>query len=283
MPLYTKCPSCRAEISFEPPQDIASLPEDYKYPIRCPACGVTIGVKLNSIARQPAEEQNFEQTAAQQEQNYEDESYSQEEQEDNTVAARDMDKPAKKKGTGRNIILMLLSFVFIAYQVVGYLMCRNIIPVNADILAIFLNLTNVYGGYGNGIFAIELLIRDPAAITGMIAGVGNFLTGFSALLSILILVMSVVTFLVAFISACGKKYSRAFNVVWSILFFLAVGVSTFIMAFFGLASGDEFDFVGLLKLIGYVPYAILALSFLQMLLSLIFIKSLVIKPAKQDD
>lgn len=44
--MYTRCPSCRAEISFEPPADAASLPDGYKHRIKCPSCGVTIGVKL---------------------------------------------------------------------------------------------------------------------------------------------------------------------------------------------------------------------------------------------
>ena len=44
--MYTRCPSCRAEISFEPPANAASLPDGYKHKIKCPSCGVTIGVKI---------------------------------------------------------------------------------------------------------------------------------------------------------------------------------------------------------------------------------------------
>ena len=47
--MYTRCPSCRAEISFEPPANMESLPDGYKHRIKCPSCGVTIGVKINKI------------------------------------------------------------------------------------------------------------------------------------------------------------------------------------------------------------------------------------------
>jgi hypothetical protein len=44
--MYTRCPSCRAEISFEPPVNATSLPDGYKHKIKCPSCGVTIAVKI---------------------------------------------------------------------------------------------------------------------------------------------------------------------------------------------------------------------------------------------
>lgn len=47
--MYTRCPSCRAEICFDPPANAANLPEGYKHKIRCPSCGVTIGVKIPSV------------------------------------------------------------------------------------------------------------------------------------------------------------------------------------------------------------------------------------------
>lgn len=45
--MYTRCPSCRSEISFDPPANKDSLPENYRHRIKCPSCGVTIGVKIN--------------------------------------------------------------------------------------------------------------------------------------------------------------------------------------------------------------------------------------------
>ena len=48
--MYTRCPSCRAEISFEPPRNLANLPQGYKHRIRCPNCGVTISVKIPNTA-----------------------------------------------------------------------------------------------------------------------------------------------------------------------------------------------------------------------------------------
>lgn len=45
--MYTRCPSCRSEISFDPPPNKDALPENYRHRIKCPSCGVTIGVKIN--------------------------------------------------------------------------------------------------------------------------------------------------------------------------------------------------------------------------------------------
>ena len=44
--MYTKCPSCRAEICFPAPANAANLPDGYKHKIKCPNCGVAIAVKL---------------------------------------------------------------------------------------------------------------------------------------------------------------------------------------------------------------------------------------------
>lgn len=44
--MYTRCPSCRAEICFQVPENAANLPDGYKHKIKCPNCGVKIAVRL---------------------------------------------------------------------------------------------------------------------------------------------------------------------------------------------------------------------------------------------
>ena len=44
--MYTRCPSCRAEICFQVPDNAANLPDGYKHKIKCPNCGVKIAVRL---------------------------------------------------------------------------------------------------------------------------------------------------------------------------------------------------------------------------------------------
>lgn len=43
--MFTKCPSCHADISFEAP---VNAPAGYKHRIKCPSCGVTMSVNIPS-------------------------------------------------------------------------------------------------------------------------------------------------------------------------------------------------------------------------------------------
>ena len=114
MAMYTRCPACRSEISFEPPADMASLPEDYRYRIKCPSCGVYIGVKLNRVERQPIYNQEeslaLESIGETTQQEYVE-----------TAPERAYSSSTKKTGLGRNIFMMIISLIIIALNVVAYL------------------------------------------------------------------------------------------------------------------------------------------------------------------
>ena len=114
--MYTRCPSCRAEISFEPPANMETLPDGYKHRIKCPSCGVTIGVKINKIDAAPA-------TLVQQSSAYNQQTSFEPVYAEDTAQApsKKAAKQDKRSGVGRNITVMIMSLLFIAASVVGFL------------------------------------------------------------------------------------------------------------------------------------------------------------------
>ncbi|MBR5173459.1 MAG: hypothetical protein IKW16_00765, partial [Clostridia bacterium] len=125
--MYTRCPSCRAEISFEPPVHADSLPDGYKHKIKCPSCGVTIGVKIprHEAVAQPGYapipnnapiEQNYDTPLV----------------EDNSSAFEEAIAPAKKKKFGRaaSAFAMIWALLLTGFFVVAYLANTGILPTN---------------------------------------------------------------------------------------------------------------------------------------------------------
>ena len=252
MPMYTKCPVCHSEIAFEPPANLAEQPDDYLCRIRCPSCGVPIGVKLNKIDRQatynePPVNTKFEDVAPD------------EEEEEQTVPARNI-VAAKKPGTARNVLMMILSLAIIACSIVGYIATSKFDAANPG----------RYYGFEifNGIHAFALLATDMAQFKL------NLSLNFAYVMPMIFFALACVTFVVALISAIGKKYGRAFNLVWAILTF-AAGV---FMLFAGLFAKDKQSVSAIFNNIIngklYAMFLPAALGLIQLVLSLFFLKSL---------
>ena len=202
--MYTRCPSCRAEISFEPPANMESLPDGYKHRIKCPSCGVTIGVKINKIDTTPATVVQQAPAYTQPQTNFEP-VYTNA----NEEAVPQKKVKAKHSGVGRNITMMIMSLLFIALSVVGYL-------VNTDVIKIEDGLYGI--GFFDGISAWDLLIQNPSAFAGLFSDV---VLGIITIIPMVVFTLAGVNFIVALVSACGKKYGRAYNLIMSIV--LAAG------------------------------------------------------------
>lgn len=258
--MYTRCPSCRAEISFEPPANMETLPDGYKHRIKCPSCGVTIGVKINKIDTQTATLVQQAPAYNQPQTNFEP-VYTNEE-------AQAPAKKAKHSGVGRNVVMMLMSLLFIAISVVGY----------------FVSV----GKIKNDLFGIAAL----DGVTGWITLVKNYgevkqwfdfntLYGVLKVLPMALLLLSVVNFLVAFISACGKKYGRAYNVVSGLLIGLIAIAILFAQFILNNEESLKFGqyFATLVKK-DYLVLALAVLGLLQIVFSLCFTKSLERKEKK---
>ncbi len=259
--MYTRCPSCRAEISFEPPANMESLPDGYKHRIKCPSCGVTIGVKINKIDTTPATLVQQAPAYTQPQTNFEP-VYSGEE----TAVAQPKVK-AKHSGIGRNITMMILSLLFVALSVVGYLVSNG--TIKNDLFGI---------KYFDGITCWNTLIQNFGEFKGYFE---NPVAGILTIIPMIVFTLAGINFIVALVSACGKKYGRAYNLVMSIILCLggvfmmfrpfivdlfAADASVWqgdIRAFFGSVIGGQYMFI-----------VSAALGVLQLVFGLCFCKSL---------
>ncbi len=286
--MYTRCPSCGAEISFEPPADRESLPYDYKHRIRCPICGVTIGVKLNKPVSAvttypnlnpapvpPPTQSSFEpviqQTPAT---TVVQTNYSSKSAADSKAKKKRVTKKGKKYGTMRNVFMMLFSLVFVALSVVGYLIVKGTIQVPEN----FSWLTCAY--FFDGISPIESIIKDPQSVAKLFMD-GKLSEIILALMPSVLFVLSGLNFIVAFIAALGKKYGRAFNLIFSILI-CGSALTTFFLPFITIGDiGIAEYFKYIIELEYYLMLAFAAWGILQLLFALIFLKSLKVKKKKK--
>lgn len=261
--MYTRCPSCRAEISFEPPANMESLPDGYKHRIKCPSCGVTIGVKINKIDTTPATLVQQAPAYTQPQTNFEP-VYANEE-----VAAVPQTKvKAKHSGIGRNVTMMIMSLLFVALSVVGYL-------VNAGTIK-----TDLFGiSWFDGITYWDMLIQDADAFSLLFSDV---LGGILTIIPMILFTLAGINFVVAFVSACGKKYGRAYNLVMSVIL---AGLSVF-MVFYPFicfhTEGEELlpYLLGIVEEQEFALFVSAGLGLLQLIFGLCFCKSLKRKDKK---
>ena len=259
--MYTRCPSCRAQISFDLPQSADSFPEGYKHKIKCPSCGVTIGVKIPRVEStvQPTytpanpAASNFEPT-------YQAAPPVVETGAEHRADAKAAKRANKKSGIGRNIVIMIFSLLFVALSVVGYLIGKGTLT----------GLPEWLGGITsfNGIGFIETLIKNFEAVKAL-----DIKLLVAAILPAALFVLAGINFIVALIAAIGKKYGRAWNLISSILVAaLAViivlgpvilGGAQFVEYFKGVIAGKQY-----FLLVGA------GLGVLQLIFALIFCASL---------
>ena len=249
--MFTKCPSCHTEISFDAPKN---APAGYKHRLKCPNpnCGVTISVVIP--AKQPVEQTSSAPNTAQQQ--YTNHTVG-------GVAPQQMQMPPQMQyppyppqyppyqyppysgyapqpyppqyppypmpqqqqaenkepeKTGRwsgslpkSLIMLFLSIGFLIFHILGYL-------VNLGKLS---GSTAVYAfGYFNGITYIDALIKNGAST---LSGVhwGITILNFVSLISFIIAGISVITNLfLAIFSGYGKGAALA-NIVFGAIIFVA--------------------------------------------------------------
>lgn len=248
--MYTRCPSCRAEISFEPPANLETLPDGYKHRIKCPSCGVTIGVKINKIETQTAElaqAPTYPQPQTDFEPVYNDD------------APVTTEKKEKHSGVGRNVTMMVMSLIFIVLSALGCLVKTGVIK------------NDLYGIAAlDGISGWITLFKDGTDAFG-----DKALIIIANVVPMALLLFAFANFLVALISACGKRYGRAYNVVSSILIgLLAIAIMFTSLLTGGNASNNIGEHFAALAQNGYLVIANAALGLIQIILGLCFIKSL---------
>lgn len=255
--MYTICPSCKSELSFTLPVSKDQLPDGYKHRLKCPCCGVTIAVKVkpekpveqveetkvNDQAVDNAAEQVEEQPILTEDESVEEvvEEAPEEEEAVEEVAPA---KKVKKSGAGRNVVMLLFSLIFVAITVVGYFVEKS------------------YGAHDlyNGINLFKQL-----------SSISELHVIIYSLLPFVLFVIAGIQAIVAIVSLIGKKYSRAFNIVASVII---AGIALVVMLYPVNAKsvGDNMNFI--LSNTYYMAFVGAGLAVIELILSLAFIKPL---------
>ena len=222
--MYTKCPSCRAELSFLPPPNPESLPEGYKHRIKCPHCGVTIGVKINKVDMQATYPNGYPPVAPQPNPTYPTQPQPQyAPQQPQTFAPKTNtkateqeeeadDKPKNKTGRPRNVMVMILTLIFVLLTALPYALTQNL-----DKLPEFMRDAIPFF---NGIKGWELLIKDFETFKVLFTsgeGIVGILTGVVSLFPMFIFTLSCISFILALLGLIFKKYVRIINLIFGIL------------------------------------------------------------------
>ena len=213
--MFTKCPSCRTEISFEPP---SNAPAGYKHRIKCPnpACGVTISVALPSkqaaapvtatgapiAAPATTPEASVPQDAA--------------------LEATKSSGKVKYKGRARSFMMLLFSLIFVALNVVSYLISTGKM---SGIAAIGLVASGTSFVPFNGIPLFIAIIKDFATVKALF--VGDFMV-FNLIVFVLpaaLLLFAGILTLSNLIGFIAGKYGKTGNVIFSLFTFIfAAGI-----------------------------------------------------------
>ena len=203
--MYTRCPSCRAEICFQPPANAANLPDGYKHRIKCPSCGVTIGVKLpnrDAIASvQPTfTPQNPNAYSPEPIYNAGAATVAQDDKQARREA-RALANANKKTGLSRNIAMLVFAVLLLACSVVGYFVSQG----NIDL--------EILGGlaFFDGVNVLKDIAANGDTYSMLFdASIAN------GLLTVLPAIFFLATLLVAAIAIVSmfiKKYGRLLNLI----------------------------------------------------------------------
>lgn len=264
--MYTRCPSCRAEISFEPPANAESLPDGYKHKIKCPSCGVTIGVRIPKTDSTADIQPTF--TPA---------NPNAVSSEPVFVAAPPADFDAKaaakaaKKGGGRakSAVMFIFSLLIVAVCCLGYLVNQKVIEIE------LLNGLSIF----DGITPIAKMIENMADVkaTWFDPGVTYALT---YLLPSITFVLAGILAVVSLICCFVGKYSRVFGLIFGLLVFGGT-VCTVLQGFFigmlitaelGIDPPSILDYLkGIIEDKNYLVFVGAGLGLLTFVLSLSFL------------
>ena len=113
----------------------------------------------------------------------------------------------KKYGSLRNLTMMIFSLIFVLFAALSYLGSTGTV-----------NLPSWLSGmaYFDGISVWANMVKDFDAFKSTISLLGP-LGSFAYLTPLLLFTLSGINFIVAFVSLCGRKYGRVFNLLFSLI------------------------------------------------------------------
>lgn len=295
--MYTRCPSCRAEICFQPPANAANLPDGYKHRIKCPSCGVTIGVKLpnrDAIAQVQPTFTPANPNAYASEPIYNAGTAAAVPADDKQAKreARTLAKTQKKSGRSRNAMIFIFAALLIVCSVLGYFFADQGGATMEDILGEsssseeltagdFLSALSAFDGVG----MLEDIANDEMTADYIKAIFEESVAdGLVTVLPIIFFLGALLTAALALVGFIAKKYPRLIHLILA-LGLLAVSAcilfQPFLFSYAGELGLDLAQYfmetvIGDMNFLLLVPVAI---GVLHTLFALIFLKSMKKKQA----
>lgn len=295
--MYTRCPSCRAEICFQPPANAANLPDGYKHRIKCPSCGVTIGVKLpnrDAIAQVQPTFTPANPNAYASEPIYNAGTSAAVPADDKQAKreARTLAKTQKKSGRSRNAMIFIFAALLVVCSVLGYFFADQGGATMEDILGEsssseeltagdFLSALSAFDGVG----MLEDIANDEMTADYIKAIFEESVAdGLVTVLPIIFFLGALLTAALALVGFIAKKYPRLIHLILA-LGLLAVSAcilfQPFLFSYAGELGLDLAQYfmetvIGDMNFLLLVPVAI---GVLHTLFALIFLKSMKKKQA----
>ena len=298
--MYTRCPSCRAEICFQVPDNAANLPDGYKHKIKCPNCGVKIAVRLpnrdaiaapqptfmpqnpNAFPAEPVYTAPVDTAPV-----------------DEKAAKRQARAAAaanRKSGRSRNVMIFIFAALLLVCSVLGYFFADQGGATMEDILGDIMGETGSSEELTAGDFLSALSAFDGVGMLEDIAGdemtaeyikaifEENVADGLVTVLPIIFFLGTLLTAALALVGFIAKKYPRLIHLILA-LGLLAVSACILFQPFlFSYAGELELDLAQYFMetVIGDMNFLLLApaaIGVLHTLFALIFLKSLKKKQA----
>lgn len=298
--MYTRCPSCRAEICFQVPDNAANLPDGYKHKIKCPNCGVKIAVRLpnrdaiaapqptfmpqnpNAFPAEPVHTAPVDTAPV-----------------DEKAAKRQARAAAaanRKSGRSRNVMIFIFAALLLVCSLLGHFFADQGGATMEDIMGDIMGETGSSEELTAGDFLSALSAFDGVGMLEDIAGdemtaeyikaifEENVADGLVTVLPIIFFLGTLLTAALALVGFIAKKYPRLIHLILA-LGLLAVSACILFQPFlFSYAGELELDLAQYFMetVIGDMNFLLLApaaIGVLHTLFALIFLKSLKKKQA----
>ena len=298
--MYTRCPSCRAEICFQVPDNAANLPDGYKHKIKCPNCGVKIAVRLpnrdaiaapqptfmpqnpNAFPAEPVYTAPVDTAPV-----------------DEKAAKRQARAAAaanRKSGRSRNVMIFIFAALLLVCSLLGHFFADQGGATMEDIMGDIMGETGSSEELTAGDFLSALSAFDGVGMLEDIAGdemtaeyikaifEENVADGLVTVLPIIFFLGTLLTAALALVGFIAKKYPRLIHLILA-LGLLAVSACILFQPFlFSYAGELELDLAQYFMetVIGDMNFLLLApaaIGVLHTLFALIFLKSMKKKQA----
>ena len=300
MYMYTRCPSCRAEICFQVPDNAANLPDGYKHKIKCPNCGVKIAVRLpnrdaiaapqptfmpqnpNAFPAEPVHTAPVEAAPA-----------------DEKAAKRRARAAAaanRKSGRSRNVMIFIFAALLLVCSLLGHFFADQGGATMEDIMGDIMGETGSSEELTAGDFLSALSAFDGVGMLEDIAGDEmtaeyikaifdeNVADGLVTVLPIIFFLGTLLTAALALVGFIAKKYPRLIHLILA-LGLLAVSACILFQPFLFSYAGElgldlaQYFMETVIGDMNFLLLAPVAIGVLHVLFSLIFLKSLKKKQA----